>query len=1094
MSSSRVFQSWMRRAAPLVALIAGFVAFHEADAQIAPPEDALSAEAFIDSRLTFTRDSDPIAESRIALSPEIEAGWNAFRTRAAAEKDGAWTGWIDRRTGRIDYAEGSGLAWIPGYGNRLTGQDLVDRFGAGAKADLKTLEKIAREFLEPLGDALGVDTRELVLASGRSGQQSDYLWYVDFDLVHAGLPVEGARVFFRVNNGNLIQFGTEGIAAPGLSSQSASLDRTRALGVAAAAFGSSAPIERVFETKLQLMPLAIDLPGREGQYVAGQGVQWVPVWSVSVERVGGAPWRARIDAITGEVLALQDLREYATAQVHGGVRSDAGVGEADLPFPYADVAPGATNSAGLYDFTGAAVSSILDGTFVKIKDINCGAISQSADANGDIDFLSHSGSDCTTPGSGGPGNTAAARTQFYWINRIKEVGRGWLLGNAWLGQKLQVEVNLDNDVCNGFWNPNTKDLNFLISGIIPVPNNPIACNNAGELPGISLHEFGHGLDQFDGSPASDAATKEAYADITAILMTHNSCTGSGFFVDITCPGYGDPCTSCSGVRDVDWAKRKSNQPHTITNFVQPLCKVDSDGSGGVCGREEHCASYVASESVWDFINRDLPAAGSPQAWNVAERLWYLSRATATNAWKCDKANPTWTSTGCANGSLFRVLRAADDDDGNLANGTPHGAAIFAALDRHEIACADDAGADVTFAACTPPPVPTLTVASGVNVNSLSWTSSGMLKVYDVYRSESGCDSGFAKIADNVSGLAFDDLTVAGSSQYAYQVVAQPALNEACASAPSVCKTVTGLEPTDLWSKDKKWDTGLEPDPATAANNMWESRDIWVRNIDDGITTHQNPEFGQKNFVNVRLYNQGAADAKNVTVALYWAQASAGLAWPADWHSVGSAVADIASGDTATVVIPWNPAVQGHVCLLVRILSAQDPLPVEVADPNVNVRNSNNLVWRNVNVVNLSSAVSFSANMIVRNIDTGSAEVKVSFHDRIEPGVLNPFLRRGRITVDLGAALFATWRRSGSVGANVAIDGSSSIQILGDGAWIQLSMRGREEATISVNFEDTATGTLQTRTEPNVFEVRQTNIRSEKVQGGVTYEIESPALR
>ncbi|MCP4662429.1 MAG: exo-alpha-sialidase, partial [bacterium] len=35
---------------------------------------------------------------------------------------------------------------------------------------------------------------------------------------------------------------------------------------------------------------------------------------------------------------------------------------------------------------------------------------------------------------------------------------------------------------------------------------------------------------------------------------------------------------------------------------------------------------------------------------------------------------------------------------------------------------------------------------------------------------------------------------------------------------------------DVRSKDKAWDTGLEPDPATASNNMWESEHICVRNV------------------------------------------------------------------------------------------------------------------------------------------------------------------------------------------------------------------------------------------------------------------------
>src|SRR6185295_3479169 len=650
--------------------------------------------------------------------------------------------------------------------------------------------------------------------------------------------------------------------------------------------------------------------------------------------------------------------------------------------------------------------------------------------------------------------------------------------------KLTVNVNVAQ-ICNAYWA--SPVLKFYQASVFP--NSTQACGNTGELPGVSLHEYGHGLDANDGASGADSTSKESYADITSVLMTHNSCSGSGFIVGKACGGYGDPCTACTGVRDIDWAKHESNVPHTVANFVQPFCPVKGTS---LCGTEGHCESYIATESIWDFANRDLPAPGSAKAWNTAERLWYLSRPTATKPWKCDNVPAVWTSDGCVNGSLFRVLRAADDDDGDLTNGTPHGGAIFAALNRHQIACAADSGANTTFAGCAAPAVPTLTVTPGANQNALSWTSSGAGKVYDVFRSENGCDSGFAKIANDVAGLSFNDTNVASSSQYAYQVVAQPNGNEACAAAPTACKVVTGLEKTDVWSKDRPLDDGLEPDPLN--EDMWRSRDIWIRNVDDAVPTHQNPEFGQLNYVNVRLYNKGTVLAQNVTVALYWAKASAGLAWPIDWHTVGSAVTNVDPNGTATVVIPWLPAFEGHVCLLVRILSAQDPLPVEVADPNVNVRNSNNLVWRNVNVVDLVGLASFNAGMILRNIDTGAAEVKVSFHDRIEAGVLNPFLRRGRITVDLGAALFDLWRRSGMRGGNVSIAGSSSIQILGDGAWIQLSMRGREEGAISLRFDDTATNTLKTRTEPNVFEVRQTNDRSEKVQGGVTYEIESPALR
>jgi hypothetical protein len=41
---------------------------------------------------------------------------------------------------------------------------------------------------------------------------------------------------------------------------------------------------------------------------------------------------------------------------------------------------------------------------------------------------------------------------------------------------------------------------------------------------------------------------------------------------------------------------------------------------------------------------------------------------------------------CAATTVMQQLRVTDDDDGNLANGTPHAAAIFSAFNRHNITC------------------------------------------------------------------------------------------------------------------------------------------------------------------------------------------------------------------------------------------------------------------------------------------------------------------------------------------------------------------------------------------------------------------------
>ncbi len=84
------------------------------------------------------------------------------------------------------------------------------------EVDLARMEGITRAFLPRVAGLLGVDPSTLILNQGRSGHPGDYLWFVDFDVVHDGMAVEGARVVFRVNNGNLIQFGSENLPAEGI--------------------------------------------------------------------------------------------------------------------------------------------------------------------------------------------------------------------------------------------------------------------------------------------------------------------------------------------------------------------------------------------------------------------------------------------------------------------------------------------------------------------------------------------------------------------------------------------------------------------------------------------------------------------------------------------------------------------------------------------------------------------------------------------------------------------------------------------------------------------------------------------------------------
>ncbi|HEY4573498.1 MAG TPA: hypothetical protein VIJ26_06040, partial [Thermoanaerobaculia bacterium] len=173
-----------------------------AQAQVAKQgNDSLSSLAFQSERLAPSQPIEPLESAQSEASAAVQNGWASFRLGTPVE----WKGSVDRRNGLIAFAEGGNVAWVPGRGNSLTGSDIAPFLPPGAtKANLAALEAIARSFLPRVAGMTGVDASGLVLNQGRSGQPAGHVWFVDFDVTRDGLTVEGARVVFRVNNGNLI--------------------------------------------------------------------------------------------------------------------------------------------------------------------------------------------------------------------------------------------------------------------------------------------------------------------------------------------------------------------------------------------------------------------------------------------------------------------------------------------------------------------------------------------------------------------------------------------------------------------------------------------------------------------------------------------------------------------------------------------------------------------------------------------------------------------------------------------------------------------------------------------------------------------------
>ncbi len=193
-------------------------------------------------------------------------------------------------------------------------------------------------------------------------------------------------------------------------------------------------------------------------------------------------------------------------------------------------------------------------------------------------------------------------------------------------------------------------------------------------------------------------------------------------------------------------------------------------------------------------------------------------------------------------------------------------------------------------------------------------------------------------------------------------------------------------PVDLYMKDNnfvvEYDRDRGEEPNIDDGPMWVSKDIWVRNQADGVLnqTHQNPEYGEANYIYVRVRNRGFETSLGTEqLNLYWAKASTALAWPNHWNgsiTVGAGVSlgelvgvqnipQIGGQNQTILQFAWNPPnpeeYEGliddihHFCLLARIETDNDPMAFEETnDVYQNTKNNNNIVWKNLSVVDLES--------------------------------------------------------------------------------------------------------------------------------------------
>lgn len=263
-------------------------------------------------------------------------------------------------------------------------------------------------------------------------------------------------------------------------------------------------------------------------------------------------------------------------------------------------------------------------------------------------------------GAAGEFQTAQV-TAFYWTNETYHLARSILdpLPGAPFAN-LPTRVNLNN-TCNAFWNGSS--INFFRAGA--------GCPNTA-YSDVVAHEYGHGIDSWRGGIV-DGGYSEGFGDAMALLLTRQPCVGRDFFGPGTCLRLA-----------------------TDVNLWPP-----APGEG------VHSQGKRYGQFTWQLVQELTETFSEEESFRLATRLVLAAAA----------GNPSDIP------DAVELSFLADDDDANLANGTPHCDQLAAAADSRNLPhprCPGDrlgyAWANNASAASYTPSVPYSHNSSGGPIN------------------------------------------------------------------------------------------------------------------------------------------------------------------------------------------------------------------------------------------------------------------------------------------------------------------------------------------------------------------------------------------
>jgi len=466
---------------------------------------------------------------------------------------------------------------------------------------------------------------------------------VGFRQHYHGRPVLGGQVSFRFKADRLIALGSE--ALPDVQATLTSAPIT------AAAAKDRALAWMLSDTASEASAGAVEgpfiLPIVEAGGVRGYR-EVLRVWVEASQPIGRHA--VYLDAATGEPVAREQTLRFASGTVQFNVPTRGPQSErADLPAPRLKVTidgvDGNTDAMGgltIPDGPGVALALGVEGDLVRV--VNKAGMA----ATKDLMLMPGGVSVWTDPDDHA---VDAQLASFIHAGIVKERVRSIAPDFAYLDGKLQVRVNIDS-TCNAY--SEGDQINFFRAGD--------GCENTGRIADIVYHEFGHSVHTqavIEGVGAFEGALSEGISDYLSATITDDSGLGRGFFVD-----------SPNGpLRELSPEGKEWRWPEDLTG------QVHSDG-------------LIIGGTLWD-LRTALRAKLGPEAGTVqTDHIWFESIRRAVDI-------PT----------MYPEALLADDDDGDLANGTPNECEINLAFHAHGLVLAGAALGAVTTGAATPAGIP-----------------------------------------------------------------------------------------------------------------------------------------------------------------------------------------------------------------------------------------------------------------------------------------------------------------------------------------------------------------------------------------------------